>query len=221
MREMFGSDSRLMKILGKIFDIGYLSLVFIISCIPIITIGAAFTALYYTSVKVIRRERGYVFQEYMRSFKLNFVPATIIWVIQAVLTFIMAYNYYSVVGPEGESVGFLAGAYIVMGLLIYAISCFAYPVLSRFDLKVSKIIRFSFFLAVKYFYFTIPMIVLSLGSIIAIILLAPAVPIVPLLFPTVANYLNSFMIEWVFKKYMPKEEHVTEDGETITNWYNE
>ena len=221
MRGLFSSDSRLMKVLGKIFDIGYLSLVFIISCIPIITIGAAFTALYYTSVKVIRRERGYVFQEYMRSFKLNFVPATIIWVIQAVLTFIMVYNYYSVVGPEGESVGFLAGAYIVMGLLIYAISCFAYPVLSRFDLKVSKIIRFSFFLALKYFYFTIPIIILSLGSIVAIILLAPAVPIVPLLFPTVANYLNSFMIEWVFKKYMPKEEHVTEDGETITNWYNE
>ena len=30
MRGIFGSDSRLMKVLGKIFDIGYLSIVFII-----------------------------------------------------------------------------------------------------------------------------------------------------------------------------------------------
>ncbi len=221
MRGIFGSDSKLMKVLGKIFDIGYLSLVFLVSCLPVVTIGAAFTALYYTTVKVIRRDRGYVFQEYMRSFKLNFVPATIIWIIQAVLTFIMIYNYYSVVGPDGENVGFLAGAYIVMGVLIYGICCFAYPVLSRFDLKITKIIRFSFFLAVKYFYFTIPMIVLSLGSIIAIVLLATAIPIVPLLLPAVANYINSFMVEWVFKKYMPKDDQVTEDGEPITNWYNE
>ena len=91
MRGIFGSDSRLMKVLGKIFDIGYLSIVFIIFSLPVVTIGASLTALYYAVVKVIRRDRGYVFQEFFRSFKLNFVKATILWLIQAVLTFVMCF----------------------------------------------------------------------------------------------------------------------------------
>lgn len=41
MRGIFGSDSMLMKVLGKIFDIGYLSIVFIIFSLPVVTIGAS------------------------------------------------------------------------------------------------------------------------------------------------------------------------------------
>ena len=82
MREIFSSDSKLMKVLGKLFDIGYLSIVFIVFSLPVITIGASLTALYYTTVKVIRRDRGYVFQEFFRSFRLNFLNATVLWLIQ-------------------------------------------------------------------------------------------------------------------------------------------
>lgn len=167
MRGIFGSDSRLMKVLGKIFDIGYLSIVFIIFSLPVVTIGASLTALYYAVVKVIRRDRGYVFQEFFRSFKLNFVKATILWLIQAVLTFVMCFNLYAVVEQNGGTIGFMQGAYIVMGLIIFAISCYAYPVLSRFDMKNTKIIRFSLYMAVKHVYFTIPIMVIVLASIIS------------------------------------------------------
>lgn len=118
-------------------------------------------------IKVIRRDRGYVFQEFLRSFKLNFVKATILWLIQAVLTFVMCFNLYAVVEQNGGTIGFMQGAYIVMGLIIFAISCYAYPVLSRFDMKNTKIIRFSLYMAVKHVYFTIPMLVIILASIIA------------------------------------------------------
>lgn len=221
MRGIFGSDSMLMKALGKIFDIGYLSIVFIIFSLPVVTIGASLTALYYAVVKVIRRDRGYVFQEFFRSFKLNFVKATILWLIQAVLTFVMCFNLYAVVEQNGGTIGFMQGAYIVMGLIIFAISCYAYPVLSRFDMKNTKIIRFSLYMAVKHVYFTIPMMVIILASIVALVLLVPYMPIIPLLVPGAAALLCSYMMEWILKKYMPKEEKVSEDGEVITEWYNE
>ena len=72
MRDFFNSDNRIMRALGKLFDIGDLSIVFILFCIPVVTIGAALTALYYTTVKVVRRERGYVFHEFWHCFKTNF-----------------------------------------------------------------------------------------------------------------------------------------------------
>ncbi len=221
MRGIFGSDSMLMKVLSKIFDIGYLSIVFIIFSLPVVTIGASLTALYYAVVKVIRRDRGYVFQEFFRSFKLNFVKATILWVIQAVLTFIMCFNLYAVVGEDGGTIDFMHGAYIVMGLLIFAVSCYAYPVLSRFDMKNTKIIRFSLYMAIKHVYFTIPIMVIVLASIVSLILLVPYMPIIPILVPGTAALVCSYMMERILKKYMPKDTNTSDHKDAATEWYNE
>ncbi len=221
MREIFSSDSKLMKVLGKLFDIGYLSIVFIVFSLPVITIGASLTALYYTTVKVIRRDRGYVFQEFFRSFRLNFLNATVLWLIQLLLTAVMIFNVSVVVADNGGVVNFMTGAYIVMSVIIYAVACYAYPVLSRFEMKKRQIVRLSLYMAVKHIYFTIPFIALSLGTIAAIVFLVPLLPIVPLVAPALASLLYSYMMEIVLKKYMRTEKTTAQDGEVITQWYEE
>lgn len=70
-----------MRALSKLFDIGWLSLIYVVFCVPLVTIGAATTSLYYVSAKVLRKDRGYVWSEFWHSFKLNFKPATLIWLI--------------------------------------------------------------------------------------------------------------------------------------------
>lgn len=221
MREIFNSDSKLMKTLSKLFDIGYLSIVFIIFSIPIITIGASLTALYYTTVKVIRRDRGYVFQEFFRSFRMNFLNATVLWVIQLLLTALMIFNVSTVVEGNDGTANFMTGAYIVIGIIIYAISCYAYPVLSRFHMKKRQIVRLSLYMAVKHIYFTIPFIILSLAGVTAVVLLIPYLPIVPLVVPALTSLVYSFMMEIVLKKYMNTDKTTTQDGEVITQWYEE
>lgn len=224
MRDFFNSDSRLMKVLSKIFDIGYLSIVFILFCIPMVTIGASLTALYYTTVKVIRRDRGYVFQEFWHSFKTNFINATIMWIMQAALTALLYLNITFTSGTVKnlDSVGFFSGIYLVLGIIIYAISCYVYPVLSRFMMNKRKVIRMSLFLAIRYIYITIPLIIISSVSIIAVVILLPYMPIIPIIVPALASLIYSYLMELVLKKYMPKEESkTTEDGEEVVEWYNE
>lgn len=222
MREVFNSDSMLMKTLSKLFDIGYLSIVFILFCIPVVTMGAALTALYYTTVKVIRRERGYVFQEFWRSFKLNFISATKMWIVEMVIIVVMLFNITSVLEGTNEFSGFMLGAYIVMSLVIYGVSCYAYPVLSRFEMKNMAIIRMSLYLAAKYIYFTIPLIIISGVAIISVYYLMPVMPIVPILMPGLASLAYSFFMEIVLKKYTKNREGATnEHGEDSTEWYNE
>lgn len=222
MREVFNSDSMLMKTLSKLFDIGYLSIVFILFCIPVVTMGAALTALYYTTVKVIRRERGYVFQEFWRSFKLNFISATKMWIVELVIIVVMLFNITSVIEGTNEFSGFMLGTYIVMSLVIYGVSCYAYPVLSRFEMKNMAIIRMSLYLAAKYIYFTIPLIIISGVAIISVYYLMPVMPIVPILMPGLASLAYSFFMEIVLKKYTKNRESATnEHGEDSTEWYNE
>ena len=64
-------DNTLLSILGKITDSLLLCLLYLLSCLPVITIGAATTALYYTTHKVLRCDRSYLWKEYKRAWKEN------------------------------------------------------------------------------------------------------------------------------------------------------
>ena len=222
MRNFFNSDSRLMKVLAKLFDIGYLSILFILFCIPIVTIGAALTALYYTTVKVIRHDRGYVFHEFWHAFKLNFFPATKLWIVQAVLFILIAFNISLVNENVTTTSSFMLGAYIVIGVIIYAVSCYAYPVLSRFNMKNMQILRMSLFMIAKHIIFTIPLVIISGAAVFLIVFLIPYLPVVPILVPGLASLAYSYPMEIVLKKSMVQaKKNDDEDGEAVDEWYLE
>ena len=46
-------DNIFIRMLSRVGDAMLLSILFVLSCVPIITIGAAFTSLYYTAMKGI------------------------------------------------------------------------------------------------------------------------------------------------------------------------
>lgn len=92
MNKFFSSDSQFMRVMSKVFDIGWLSLIYLIFCIPVVTFGAATTSLYYVSAKVLRHNRSYVWREFWSSFKSNFAQSTIIWLIMAALYILLAWN---------------------------------------------------------------------------------------------------------------------------------
>ena len=57
---IFNIDNKFFRALNKLVDMVILSFCWIISCIPVFTIGAASTALYDTSRRVIHRDEGYL-----------------------------------------------------------------------------------------------------------------------------------------------------------------
>lgn len=69
---IFNIDNKFFRALNKLVDMVILSFCWIISCIPVFTIGAASTALYDTSRRVIHHDEGYVWRGYWHAFKVNF-----------------------------------------------------------------------------------------------------------------------------------------------------
>lgn len=57
-------DSPVMTVISKTADILLLSALWFICCVPLITIGAATTALYYSCVKAVRRDKGYLIRDF-------------------------------------------------------------------------------------------------------------------------------------------------------------
>ena len=52
MRGVFNPDSPMMRALGVVWDLIVLNLLFLVCCIPVVTIGPAITALHYVTTKM-------------------------------------------------------------------------------------------------------------------------------------------------------------------------
>lgn len=225
MERFFNSDNAVMRVLSKIFDMGWLSLLYALFCLPVVTIGAATTSLYYVSAKVIRHNRSYVWREFWHCFKLNFKQSTIVWMLLLVLYVLLAWNI-QVTGITDEASrygGYLAGAYLTMIVLITCIASYLFPVISRFNMKLPQLLKFCLYCAFRHFLHTLVMlavIFLALLGIYAGVFMW--IIWLLLIVPGLAGLLYTFPMEHVMKKYMPKEEkNYTEDGEEIVPWYSE
>ena len=91
-RNIFGFDGSFINFCDKLFDVMALGFLWILCSLPIITIGASSTALYYAMVKCIKKGDGYITREFFHSFRMNLIPGTILWVLIAAATFAMHLN---------------------------------------------------------------------------------------------------------------------------------
>ena len=71
IKAAFDTDNFLMRFCEKVLDIVTVNLLFVVSCLPIVTIGVAKISLYQTIFEVKRSRRIPVFKIYIRAFKQN------------------------------------------------------------------------------------------------------------------------------------------------------
>ena len=77
----FGENNPVWKAINRYADMLLTGVLFVITCLPVVTIGASLCAFYYTAMDSLRKEDGYIFKRYFSSFGKNFKKATILWLI--------------------------------------------------------------------------------------------------------------------------------------------
>lgn len=217
MGNFFSVDSPVINFLNKVCDVILLSIVFIICCIPVITIGPALTALYYTTVKVIRRERGYMFKEFFKSFKTNFKSGVFLTFLFALALYILYIdrNYAVAMAETNQQMAFILSCiFNAISVIVFLTLIYAFPVLSRFTVKGFQLMKTSFFMSIRH----LPSTILVAAILIVAGLGMYLIPILFIIVPALAAFLCSFMIERVFRKYMPApNENAEEEG--TDEWY--
>ncbi len=218
MSNFFNLDNPFFTFLGKVCDIIFLSVVYLLLCIPIITIGPANTALYYATVKVIRRERGYLFREFFKSFRLNFKRAAIIGVVLTICYVIIIFDLYTAwISIGGNSISsILFGVYVAIAIILLCFTTYIYPVLSRFDMSFKQLIKVVFYMSMRHLPSTIVMVVVQVAAILGVFLS----PILIFVVPALSTFLNSLLMERIFKKYTPKSDE-SDDESKKDEWYLE
>lgn len=225
MNNWLNPDNKFFTFMGKAFDVVVLNTLWIILCIPIVTIVPATTALYYAMVKVIRRERSYAAKEFFRSFKRNFRQGSVFSLLAVVMSFIMYIDFrYATELMQAENTSTSGstyfGIFLVITFLFCAIYAYICPVLSRFDMKLTGILKTSFIMATRHFLTTLLLLVIFVGVLLGCYILLPGI----FFLPAIGILLSSFLIERVFKKYMPVKEEAAdgeEEGQEKDEWYLE
>lgn len=73
---MFRTDSRLIRFLTRVCDLLLLNLALVLSCCTVVLSGAAVTALYSVTLKMVRGEDDAPVKSFLRALRENFLPSS-------------------------------------------------------------------------------------------------------------------------------------------------
>ena len=161
MSTLFNLDSPIMRALSRMTDLLVLNLVTLVCCIPIVTIGASFTACHYVTLKMARHEESYVIRSFFKSFRQNFKQATVLWILLLLVVAILAGDIYILNNIEFEYSEPLKIAIMVVGVMVLFTATFLFPTQAKFDNKIRHTIKNAFVISVLQFPKTITMILLN------------------------------------------------------------
>lgn len=135
MATLFSADSALMRGLGVLADVMVLNLLFVVTSIPLVTLGASLTALNFTAMRIATGECNSVSGDYFRSFRRNFRQATVIWLVLLALIAVLAAWYVVVTnlrfGAFAELM--LLAVWYVLAFNFAAAALFVFPYLANFE----------------------------------------------------------------------------------------
>ncbi len=206
MSNFFDLDAPIWAWLTELADIMMLSIYWWICSLPLITIGASTTSLFYVLGKKIRKEPVYITRDYFKSFKDNFKQSILLSVL-----LIIAWTsaiLYGLLGIESLLSGSISGVMkiilplaVVFIFEIIHISIYVCAVFSRFNMKTYHIFTTAFVLAHKHLLTTfIHTVILVVG-----IILFLRLPFLILIMPAAVVGAMSYFIQPIFDKYIEKQ----------------
>ena len=204
MSGFFNADNRLWSSVNSAVDAILLNLMWLITCIPVVTIGAATTAFYYTTHKVIRNQRSGIWKEYWSSFKENFKQATKTWLIFLAIFVIFYFDINICVEymKTGEKIGMMAFFFygLLAVVLIWFMYVFAY--MARFEDNIKTTMKNAAIMAFTNLGYSLLVLVLLAG----VLFVFRYVPFFSWFVPAIAMVFINLVLEKVFRKYMSEEE---------------
>lgn len=206
MSGFFNYDNPVWRFIGKFGDVILLNILWIVCCIPIFTIGASTTAVYYVTLKIARDEDGYTFRSFFKSFKENFKQSTIIWLILLVAGGIILFDLYFFIKVQTVASTLrtvMLAVFGGFGIIYLAISTYIFPLQSRFYNPIKKTFFNAFFMSIRHLFHTIGM--LAVDAVIVFLMFSYVPQLILFGFPLIA-FFNSYIFNSIFKRYMPGEE---------------
>ena len=212
MKKFFAMDGKLLSVLNTIADLAILNILWLICCIPVVTIGASTSAMYSVTLKMVRREEPYIVRGFFDAFRENFKQSTIVWIGMMAAGCLLYFDLYAL-GHAGTAGMRLVSIPVFIGMfLVIAVGCYIFSMIAYFKTGTAEAVKNAIRLAIGYLPYTIAIFVLQ---ILPVILLFGQNLIVSLFIDVVigvaaSRFAASYLLLKVFHKV-----HVVEKNEEL------
>lgn len=196
------TDNWFFDCMGNIGDWIILNILFLVTSIPVVTIGMSLTAMYKVTLRRVRGESVYVAREYFAACKEEWKNGSKIWIglllTGALLLFDLIY------APQmGTVINVLIGMLLAIWSCLYS---YAFPMAARFENTVKNTLLNSFVLAVRNLLYTIVIVALNAIPVICIVIgpfaTMMAMPIYLLVGFSLTARINSIFFTRIFATFM-------------------
>lgn len=200
MANMFNPDSGFSRFMNRVGDLFTLNILWIICSIPIITIGASTTALYYVDLKLLNNEECYIIKSFFKAFKENFKKSTILWMFIMLISILLGTNLVFWLKCN-LSISYFALPFILFSLFIFLlITPYIFPLLTKTKCSMINIIKYCFFVSLKNLPYSILITLFGVSILFATIYFPAFFLFMVLLGVSIHSYMVSRIFLIVFNK---------------------
>ena len=122
----------IIRVLTRIFDFILLNILWVVCSIPIVTMGASTAALYSVMLKITKNQEGYIIKDYFKAFRENFRQGTIVWMILALLGFLIGADMAIVSRTSGIVASAAIVIFCITGFFCFVEVLFVFPLIAVF-----------------------------------------------------------------------------------------
>ena len=198
---IFAPDGKLAAALNCIGSLIVLNLLTMLFSVPIITAGAAMTALYTMTMRIARKEEGSIVREYVRAFRDNFKQATILWLIFGSLILFMSFDIYllrTLTGTPALVYRILLFV-IILGFMMECIHIFALQ--ARFENSPKNTAKNALLLCAGHFPQAVLMLAVTISPLLLLSVSFRFISVVFLIGLSGPAYLAGLYFCHIFKRY--------------------
>lgn len=214
---IFSMDSMLGRFLYWIADIFILNILWIIFSLPIFTIGASTTALYYSMMQRQRRDEGYIHKNFIKALKENFKQSTILWLIMILVALVLFADlriglFFNI--NQNLLIGkiFIVVSVILMIPYLFVL-LYIFPIQAKFENTIKDNLKNAILMAIGHLGYTL-LLLMIVATFVVLTLFSRAFIGVEILFGVgLYAYLTSNVYITIFRKHLPDE--LEEDLEAI------
>lgn len=213
MNNLFSMDNKFFTFMNKVADLIILNILWLICCIPIVTAGASTTALFYSTIKLVRGEESYVSKDFFKSFRENLKQGILIWLIMLLAGLIIGADFYILYVSDISYKIYILPVFLFIALIYYIILLYIFPLLSKFENTTKNMFKNALLIGIR----NLPLTIL-LGIFVGIIavtayIFVALIPLWLFLGVALAAYLASFIYSKIFEKIILSNDEADKDDE--------
>lgn len=196
--KFFNVDNPVWRFVGNLADFFVLSVLWAVCCLPVVTIGASTTALYYVTMKMARNREGELIPSFFASFRQNLRPGIALWVGYLAAGVLIGLNLLISVQNGSLVSGAMFITCAVLAILWALTETMQFPLLARCDNTVPALFKMGAAIAVR----NIPAVAAAFitkaaFAAVGVFLFWPLL----LLAPGLCAYCNAFLFNRILSKY--------------------